>query len=126
MTKKGRKPITHEKRALIDRLSGYKSCFKVLSNQLNHYLPRLYRKKYPLAFIEVCECNLARFPQVEEFVKSNMVKKWQACVKVRHVRGTLPTIKLLDAQAAEVKKIMNIEKWDTDAITEFLNTWLEC
>lgn len=54
-----------------------------------------------------------------------MVKKWGNCVKVHHVRGTLPTIKLLDTQG-EVQKIMNIEKWDTDTITEFLNTWLEC
>ncbi|MCP9265119.1 15 kDa selenoprotein [Dirofilaria immitis] len=77
--------------------------------------------KYPLAHIEICECNLGRFPKQ----KSNMVKKWGTCVKVRHVRGTLPTIKLLDAQG-EVQKIMNIEKWDTDTITEFLNTWLEC
>ncbi|KAM3727613.1 Selenoprotein [Dirofilaria immitis] len=81
-------------------------------------------EKYPLAHIEICECNLGRFPQAEAFVKSNMVKKWGTCVKVRHVRGTLPTIKLLDAQG-EVQKIMNIEKWDTDTITEFLNTWLE-
>ncbi|VDP12083.1 unnamed protein product [Onchocerca flexuosa] len=83
------------------------------------------QKKYPMAHIEICECNLARFPQAEAFVKSSMVKKWGACVKVHHVRGTLPTIKLLDAQG-EVQKIMNIEKWDTDTITEFLNTWLEC
>ncbi|CAG9531458.1 unnamed protein product [Cercopithifilaria johnstoni] len=83
------------------------------------------KQKYPLAHIEICECNLGRFPQAEAFVKSSMVKKWGTCVKVHHVRGTLPTIKLLDAQG-EVQKIMNIEKWDTDTITEFLNTWLEC
>ncbi|VDO08716.1 unnamed protein product [Brugia timori] len=83
------------------------------------------QEKYPRAHIEICECNLGRFPQAEAFVKSNMVKKWGTCVKVHHVRGTLPTIKLLDAQG-EVQKTMNIEKWDTDTITEFLNTWLEC
>uniref|UniRef100_A0A0R3S4Z0 Selenoprotein F n=1 Tax=Elaeophora elaphi TaxID=1147741 RepID=A0A0R3S4Z0_9BILA len=86
---------------------------------------RKFHLKYPLAHIEICECNLGRFPQAEAFVKSNMVKKWGTCVKVHHVRGTLPTIKLLDEQG-EVQKIMNIEKWDTDTITEFLNTWLEC
>ncbi|VDM25500.1 unnamed protein product [Toxocara canis] len=81
-------------------------------------------KKYPLAHIEICECNLARFPQVQAFVKSDMVNQWGSHVKVRHVRGTLPTIKLKDVYG-ETQQTMNIEKWDTDTITEFLNAWID-
>lgn len=81
-------------------------------------------EKYPLAQIEICECNLGRFPQVQAFVKSDMAKQWGSRVKVRHVRGTLPTIKLKDIDG-ETQQTMNIEKWDTDTITEFLNMWLE-
>ncbi|KAK0404673.1 hypothetical protein QR680_017565 [Steinernema hermaphroditum] len=80
-------------------------------------------EKYSLAHIEICECNLARFPQVQAFVKSNMVNQWGSHVKVRHVRGVLPTI-VLKNYAGESKKF-NIEKWDTDTISEFLNRYLE-
>ncbi|VDD87943.1 unnamed protein product [Enterobius vermicularis] len=81
-------------------------------------------EKYPLAQIEICECNLGRFPQVQAFVKSDMVRQWGPRVKVRHVRGTLPTIKLKDI-FGETQRTLNVEKWDTDTITEFLNMWLE-
>jgi len=81
-------------------------------------------KKYPMAHIEVCECNLARFPQIQAFVKSDKVKQWGMHVQVRHVRGVLPTIRLKD-EFGETQQTMNIEKWDTDTVTEFLNTWLE-
>uniref|UniRef100_A0A0M3ICU9 Selenoprotein F n=1 Tax=Ascaris lumbricoides TaxID=6252 RepID=A0A0M3ICU9_ASCLU len=84
----------------------------------------MQHQKYPLAHIEICECNLGRFPQVQAFVKSDMVNQWGNHVKVRHVRGTLPTIKLKDVYG-ETQQTLNIEKWDTDTITEFLNTWIE-
>uniref|UniRef100_A0A914XE44 Selenoprotein F n=2 Tax=Plectus sambesii TaxID=2011161 RepID=A0A914XE44_9BILA len=80
--------------------------------------------KYPLAHIEICECNLARFPQVQAFVKSDKVKRWGEHVRVRHVRGTLPAIRLMD-EYGETQQTLNIEKWDTDTITDFINTWVE-
>ena len=53
-----------------------------------------------------------------------MKDQWGAKLKVRHVRGTLPTIVLKSADGRP-QRSLNIEKWDTDTITEFLNDWLE-
>ncbi|KAI6173888.1 15 kDa selenoprotein [Aphelenchoides besseyi] len=80
--------------------------------------------KYPLAQIEICECNLQRFPQVNAFVKGELATQWGNKLKIRHVRGTLPTIVLKNAEGM-AQKTLNIEKWDTNTITAFLNDWLE-
>ncbi|KAJ1357246.1 hypothetical protein KIN20_015348 [Parelaphostrongylus tenuis] len=84
----------------------------------------LEHEKYPLAHIEVCECNLGRFPQVEAFVREDMASQWGGKVRVRHVRGVRPQIILKDANGV-TKQTLNIEKWDTDTITDFLNQWIE-
>jgi hypothetical protein len=42
---------------------------------------------------------------------------------VNYVRGADPTIKLL-SDDGDVIEEMNIEKWNTDTIVEFLNTHL--
>jgi len=81
-------------------------------------------EKYPMAEFEYCECNLHRFPQISAFIKSDMKDQWGAKMKVRHVRGSLPTIVLKD-NVGQVQRTMNVERWDTDTITEFLNDWLE-
>ncbi|TKR81177.1 hypothetical protein L596_015097 [Steinernema carpocapsae] len=102
---------------LEEMLSDCRACCKSEENSSSNH------EKYPMAHIEVCECNLARFPQVQAFVKSNMVNQWGSNVKVRHVRGVLPTI-VLKNYDGESKKF-NIEKWDTDTITDFLNNWID-
>ncbi|VDL66328.1 unnamed protein product [Nippostrongylus brasiliensis] len=81
-------------------------------------------EKYPLAYVEVCECNLGRFPQVQAFVRQDMASQWGGRVKIRHVRGVLPQILLKD-NSGNTKQTLNIEKWDTDTITAFLNEWIE-
>ncbi|KJH48026.1 Sep15/SelM redox domain protein [Dictyocaulus viviparus] len=81
-------------------------------------------EKYPFAHIEVCECNLGRFPQVEAFVRRNMASQWGNRVRIRHVRGVRPQIVLKD-NLGITKQTLNIEKWDTDTITDFLNQWIE-
>ncbi|KAE9547956.1 hypothetical protein FO519_008833 [Halicephalobus sp. NKZ332] len=81
-------------------------------------------ERFPMAQIEICECNLGRFPQVNAFVKSEMKDQWGSKLKIRHVRGILPTVVLKSADGRP-QKSLNIEKWDTDTITEFLNDWLE-
>lgn len=53
-----------------------------------------------------------------------MKDQWGSKLKVRHVRGTLPTIHL-KSEDGQSQRTLNIEKWDTDTITEFLNDWLE-
>jgi len=81
-------------------------------------------ERYQYAEIEVCTCNLNRFPQISAFVRGNMKDQWGNRLKVRHVRGVLPTITLKNIEGQTVKSL-NIEKWDTDTVTEFLNDWLE-
>ncbi|EPB78121.1 hypothetical protein ANCCEY_02761 [Ancylostoma ceylanicum] len=128
-----------------------------------------------MAHIEVCECNLARFPQVQgkfrflhfkegmlsqherfipiytcvdilikwifsAFVRENMASHWGGKVRVRQVRGVRPQIKLKGAlsllactcpirtfqdDAGITKQTLNIEKWDTDTIKDFLNQWID-
>lgn len=78
---------------------------------------------YPLADIEVCGWKIGRFPQLHAFVKSDRVKEWSG-LRVRYVRGADPVIKLLDEEG-EPQESLNIEKWDTDTITEFLTERLE-
>jgi hypothetical protein len=41
-------------------------------------------------------------------------------LEVRYVRGSDPFIKLLNEER-ETVETLSIEKWDTDAIVEFLN-----
>jgi len=82
-------------------------------------------EKYPLAQIEYCECNIQRFPQVNAFVKSsNLNSQWGSKLKIKHVRGTLPTIVLKSADG-QPQKTLNIERWDTDTITQFINEWID-
>jgi len=84
----------------------------------------LEHEKFALAHIEVCECNLSRFPQVQAFVHNDMASAWGGRVKVKHVRGVRPQIVLKDHTGSN-RQTLNIEKWDTDTITEFLNQWIE-
>uniref|UniRef100_A0A0N4ZWZ0 Selenoprotein F n=1 Tax=Parastrongyloides trichosuri TaxID=131310 RepID=A0A0N4ZWZ0_PARTI len=81
-------------------------------------------EKYAFAFIEYCECNIARFPQVQAFIKSDMASEWGSQLKIKHVRGSLPTLVMKDKRGTTIKSL-NIESWDTDTIKEFLNDWLE-
>ena len=81
-------------------------------------------ERYPSAELEVCECNLYRFQQIAAFVKGDMKDEWGSKLKIRHVRGVLPTIVLKSADG-QTQKSLNVEKWDTDTLREFLNDWLE-
>ncbi|CAJ0955262.1 unnamed protein product, partial [Mesorhabditis belari] len=81
-------------------------------------------EKFPLAHVEVCECNLARFPQVQAFVHQNMADQFGDRVKVRHVRGVRPQIVLKDLKGI-TRQTLNIEKWDTNTIIDFLVQWTE-
>ncbi|CAJ0583166.1 unnamed protein product, partial [Mesorhabditis spiculigera] len=81
-------------------------------------------EKFPIAHVEVCECNLARFPQVQAFVHKDMADQFGGKVKVKHVRGVRPQIKLKD-YSGNTKQLLNIEKWDTNTIIDFLTQWIE-
>ncbi|CAD6191369.1 unnamed protein product [Caenorhabditis auriculariae] len=81
-------------------------------------------EKYPVAFLEVCECNLARFPQVQAFVHQDMASAWGGRVKVRHVRGVRPQVLLKDLTGT-TRQTLNVEKWDTDTLKDFFNQWID-
>ncbi|CAJ0604031.1 unnamed protein product [Cylicocyclus nassatus] len=67
--------------------------------------------KYPMADIEICECNLGRFPQVQAFVREDMASYWAGKVRIRHVRGVLPTIKLKDKSGITRPVIVACKNW---------------
>ncbi|EFO93570.1 hypothetical protein CRE_02632 [Caenorhabditis remanei] len=80
--------------------------------------------KYPIAILEVCECNLARFPQVQAFVHKDMARQFGGKVRVKHVRGVRPQVALKDADF-KTMETLSVEKWDTDTLIDFFNQWLE-
>ncbi|BET02804.1 Sep15/SelM redox domain [Nesidiocoris tenuis] len=80
-------------------------------------------KRYPKATLEVCTCKFGAYPQIQAFVKSDKPAKFPN-LSVRYVRGLDPIIKLFDAKG-NIQEVLAIERWDTDAVEEFLNTHLE-
>lgn len=52
------------------------------------------------------------------FIRGDMSKKFSN-LKIKFVRGITPILKLLDANHNVVDEL-NIQKWDTDTIEEFL------
>jgi len=77
-------------------------------------------KKYSSVRIEVCGWKIGRYPQLSAFIKSDKSKQFEN-FSVKYVRGADPVIKLLDAEESVVEEL-NIEKWDTDTITEYLTS----
>lgn len=53
-----------------------------------------------------------------------MSSQWGSKLKIRQVRGSLPKIVLKNADG-QPQKTLNIERWDTDTLTEFINEWIE-
>ena len=79
-------------------------------------------KRYPRAILEVCTCKFGAYPQIQAFIKSNRPSKYKN-LQIKYVRGLDPIIKLLDADN-KVEDILDIHKWDTDSVDEFLATHL--
>ncbi|XP_014611546.1 PREDICTED: 15 kDa selenoprotein [Polistes canadensis] len=79
-------------------------------------------KRYPKAILKVCTCKFGAYPQIQAFIKSDRPSKYKN-LQIRYVRGLDPIIKLLDADN-KVEDILDIHKWDTDSIDEFLATHL--
>jgi hypothetical protein len=78
---------------------------------------------YPFAELHVCGWKLGSFPQIQAFVKSDRPKQF-AGLSVRYMRGANPSIKLLDENRSVVETL-NIEKWNTDSVEEFLKERLQ-
>lgn len=80
------------------------------------------RKRYAKAILEVCACKFGAYPQIQAFIKSTRPAKFKN-LEIKHAWGLDPIIKLLDAEN-KVEDIVDIHKWDTDSIDEFLATHL--
>jgi len=79
-------------------------------------------KRYPKAVLEVCTCKFGAYPQIQAFIKSDRPNKYKN-LQIRYVRGLDPIIKLYDAED-KVEDVLDIHKWDTDSVDEFLATHL--
>ncbi|XP_058792043.1 selenoprotein F [Phymastichus coffea] len=79
-------------------------------------------KRYPKAVLEVCTCKFGAYPQIQAFIKSDRPTKYKN-LQIRYVRGLDPIIKLYDAEN-KVEDVLDIHKWDTDSVDEFLATHL--
>lgn len=56
------------------------------------------------------------------FIKSDRPKKYKN-LSIKYVRGLDPVIKLYDAEN-RIEDVLDIHKWDTDSVDEFLTTHL--
>ncbi|XP_076171010.1 selenoprotein F [Ptiloglossa arizonensis] len=79
-------------------------------------------KRYPRAILEMCTCKFGTYPQIKAFIKSDPQSKYKN-LQIKYVRGLDPIIKLLDTDN-KVEDILDIHKWDTDSVDEFLATHL--
>ncbi|XP_011502531.1 PREDICTED: 15 kDa selenoprotein [Ceratosolen solmsi marchali] len=79
-------------------------------------------KKWPKAVLEVCTCKFAAYPQIQAFIKSDRPNKYKN-LQIRYVRGLDPVMKLYDAEN-KLEDILDIHKWNTDSVDEFLITHL--
>lgn len=80
-------------------------------------------KKYAKAVLEVCTCKFGAYPQIQAFIKSDRPSKFLN-LQIKYVRGLDPIIKLFDKDG-HLKETLAIDKWNTDSVEEFLNTYLE-
>lgn len=104
--------------------------------------PPKTKQKVAFARLEYCECNIANFPQVKgkwtikgwfslnpksfsplAFIRGDKHKKFTK-FNIKFVRGITPILKLLDDKHNVIEEL-NIQKWDTDTIEEFLNAKLD-
>jgi hypothetical protein len=60
---------------------------------------------------------------VQAFVKSDLPKSYPG-LEIKYAQGADPIIKLLD-ESREVQETLGIDKWNTDAVVEFLNERLQ-
>jgi len=80
-------------------------------------------KKYSRARLEVCGWKVGAYPQVQAFIKSERPDAFPG-LEIKYKRGADPVIKVLN-DSGELVESLAIDKWNTDAIVEFLKEHLE-
>jgi len=111
---------TCEHFAKLDQESIYTTCKECCLKDNDYDLSG--SKRYPKAVLEVCTCKFGQYPQIQAFIKSDRPKKYKN-LSIKYVRGLDPIIKLYDAEN-KVEDVLDIHKWDTDSVDEFLSTHL--
>lgn len=110
------------------------SCDKLQHFNLDALTPSCYEccqeesstdavKKYSRARLEVCGWKVGAYPQVQAFIKSERPDAFPG-LEIKYKRGADPVIKVLN-DAGELVESLAIDKWNTDAIVEFLKEHLE-
>eukprot|EP00045_Choanoeca_perplexa_P022449 m.9591 g.9591 ORF g.9591 m.9591 type:complete len:150 (-) comp9455_c0_seq1:52-501(-) len=79
--------------------------------------------RYPKAVLEMCDCKLRAFPQIEPFIKGRMKGHFKN-LKTKHIQAAAPRLKMMNDKGVVMERL-NIESWDTDTVTEYLNERLE-
>jgi len=92
-----------------------RSCDQCCRNDTNEHT---VEKKYWSARLEICECKLNAYPQIAAFIRSDPTKRFDN-FSIKYVNYAEPKLKLLDSNH-KVVDVLNIQKWDTDTIEEYL------
>ncbi|XP_043287305.1 selenoprotein F [Venturia canescens] len=79
--------------------------------------------RYPKAVLEVCTCKFPAYPQIEAFIKNEKKNKKYTNLQIKYVRGLDPIMRLYDADN-KLQDQLDITKWNTDSVDEFLHTHL--
>ncbi|XP_051170348.1 selenoprotein F [Leptopilina boulardi] len=79
------------------------------------------RKIYSKAILEICKCKYTAYPQIEAFINSDLPNNFKN-LQIRFVNGLDPMIRLYEDNV-KVDDV-DIHKWNTDSVNEFLSTYL--
>ncbi|XP_014210088.1 selenoprotein F [Copidosoma floridanum] len=77
---------------------------------------------YAKAILEMCNCKFGAYPQIQAFIQSDRPKKYKN-LQIKHVNGLDPIIKLKNEEG-KVVNTLDITKWTTDNVVEFLDLHL--
>ncbi|KAK4328234.1 hypothetical protein Pmani_001353 [Petrolisthes manimaculis] len=79
-------------------------------------------KEFNLDILEANCRQCCNIDDVQAFVKSDRPASFPN-LTIKYVRGADPVIKLMDKDG-DVMETLAIDKWNTDSVEEFLNTYL--
>ncbi|CAG2113804.1 unnamed protein product [Medioppia subpectinata] len=121
--------LSCEELTKFDLFSLKDSCLKCCSKDATEEGVKVMIRQFVLSVIFTdfnpivfCLSLEVRFGPTRAFIRGDKSKKFPN-LSVKYMRGADPVIKLLDAAGEEVDEL-NIQKWDTDTIDEFLEQHL--
>lgn len=79
--------------------------------------------KFASATLKVCGWKLGRFPQIKKFVNDEKSNPTFNNLDIEYARGAMPTL-ILKNEAGDEVETLDLEKWDTDTVREYLTRHL--